>query len=59
MDIRLSQVNYCDFVLFTFKCMAITRVEFDNEYFEKLILKLSELYKNFMLPGILLQRPEC
>ena len=59
MDMGLSQVSYCDFVVFTFKCMAITRVEFDNEYFGKLILKLNELYKNFMLPGILLQRPEC
>ena len=54
MAMGLSQVNYCDFVVFTFKGMVITRVEFDNEYFERLILKLNEFYKNFMLPGILL-----
>ena len=54
MAMGLSQVNYCDFVVFTFKFMAITRVEFDNEHFEKLVLKLNEFYKNFMLPGILL-----
>ena len=56
MAMGLSQVNYCDFVVFTFPCMIITRVEFDNKCFEKLILKLNKFYKNFMLPGILLQR---
>ena len=56
MAMGLSQVNYCDLVVFTFKCMIITRVEFDNEYFEKLILKLNKFYKIFMLPDILLQR---
>ena len=56
MAIGLLQFNYCDFVVFTFKCMIITRVKFDNEYFEKLILKLNEFYKNFMLRGILLHR---
>ena len=56
MGIGLSQINCCDFVVFTFKCMIITRVEFDNEQFEKLILKLNKIYKNFMLPGILLHR---
>ena len=55
----LSQVNNWEFVVFTFKCMAMTRAEFDSEYFEKLILKLNELYKNLMLPGILLWRPEA
>ena len=56
MAMRLSQVNYCDFVVFTFKCMIITRAEFDSEYFENLILKLNEFYKNFMYPGILLPK---
>ena len=32
------------------------RVEFDNKRFDNLILKFNEFYKNFMLPGILLQR---
>ena len=31
----LSQGNYCDFVVFIFKCMIIPRVEFYNKYFEK------------------------
>ena len=56
MAMGLSQVNYCDFVALTLKYKIITIVEFDNECFEKLILKLYEFYKNFMLPGILLQR---
>ena len=59
MAMGLSQVNNCEFVVFTFKCMAMTRAEFDSEYFGKLILKLNELYKNLMLPGILLRRPEA
>ena len=56
MAMGLPQVNYCDSVVFTFKCMIITRVKFDIEYFEKLILKLNEFDKNFMLPGTFLQR---
>ena len=43
-------------VIFTFKCMILTRVKFDIEYFEKLILKLNEFDKNFMLSGTFLQR---
>ena len=52
-------LDYCKLIiviLFTFKCMIITRVEFDNKCFENLILKFNEFYKNFMLPGILLRR---
>ena len=56
MAMGLLQVNYCDFIVFTFSSTIITRVEFDNKYFEKLILKSNEFYKNFILPGILLQR---
>ena len=41
----ISQVNYRDFVVFNFKCMIKTRVEFDNKYFEKLILKLKNFVK--------------
>ena len=44
----ISQVNYRDFVVFNFKCMIKTRVEFDNKYFEKLILKLNEFCQNFL-----------
>ena len=36
---------FCDFVAFNFNCMNITRVEFDNKYFEKLILKLNGCYE--------------
>ena len=32
------------------------RVQFDNKYFEKLILKLKEINKNFFLPCIFLSR---
>ena len=48
MAMGLSHVNHCDFVVFTSKCMITTSIEFDNRYFEKLILKLKEFYKNFM-----------
>ena len=56
MAIGLLQVNYFDFLVFTFKCIITTIVEFDNKYFEKLILKSNEFYKSFMLLAILLQR---
>ena len=44
--IGLSGVNYCD--------LLYSKVDFDNKYFEKLIVNLNQFCKNFRLLGILL-----
>ena len=53
MAMGLSQVKYCDFIVFTFKCIVIIRTNFDEEYFEKLITTLNTFYKTYYLPKIL------
>ena len=40
--------NYCDLIVFIFICMIITRVEFDNKYFETLIVNLNKFCENFV-----------
>ena len=54
MAVGLSHVNYCDFVVFTFKCIIITRVELITNTLKKKNSKLNQFYKYFRLPGILL-----
>ena len=45
MAMDLSNVQFCDFVIFTFKGMIIVRVRFDENYFELLVQKLNWFYK--------------
>ena len=48
----LAGVKFCDFIVYTFKGMIISRTAFDEEYFEKLVLKLNMFYKQYMLPKL-------
>ena len=48
----LSNVQFCDFVVFTFKGMIIVRVPFDKIYFELIVQKLNWFYKRYMLPKL-------
>ena len=52
MAMDLSNVQFCDFAVFTFKGMIIVRVPFDKIYFELLLQKLNWFYKRFMLPKL-------
>ena len=47
-----SNVQFCDFVVFTLKGMIIVRVPFDKKYFEILVQKLNWFYKRYMLPKL-------
>ena len=49
MAMGLPNVQFCDFVVFTFKGMIIVRVPFDKNYFEQLVQKLNWFYKRYML----------
>ena len=48
MAMGLSNVQFCDFVVFTFKGMIIVRVPFDKIYFELLVKKLNWFYKRYI-----------
>ena len=52
----LSGVSYADFVYYTFNGLAIVRVKFDREHFQKLIVKLNSCYKDYVVPQILKKR---
>ena len=49
MAMGLPNVQFYDFVFFTFKGMIIVRVPFDKNYFEQLVQKLNWFYKRYML----------
>ena len=49
----LSNVQFCDLVVYTFKGIAIIKTPFDNQFFFELITKLNEFYINYFLPQIL------
>ena len=52
----LSGVSYADFVYYTFNGLAIVRVKFDREHFQKLIVKLNSCYKDYVVPQTLKKR---
>ena len=48
----LSNVQFCDFIVFTFKGMIIVRVPYGKNYFEILVQKLNWFYKRCMQPKL-------
>ena len=57
MAMGLAGVTYCDFVVYTLKCMIIIRVPFDQKYFFDLVDKLNQFYKTCLLPQIVVSMP--
>ena len=53
MTMGLSNVQFCDLVVYTFKGIAIIKTPFDNQFFFELITKLNDFYINYFLPQIL------
>ena len=50
MAMGLSQLKFCDFIVYSFKVMIIIRISFSEIYFIKLTEKLNHFLKNFALP---------
>ena len=50
MAMGLCGLSFCDFLVYTFKGMIISRTLFDPSYFEELLTKLNNFYKKYMLP---------
>ena len=49
MIMGLSQLKFCDFIVYSFKGMIIIRIPFGEIYFIKLTEKLNHFLKNFAL----------
>ena len=45
----LAQVNYCFFIVYTYKGLLITKVPFDEIYFIDLVKKLNHFYKKYFM----------
>ena len=52
MDMGLCGLKFCDFVVYTFKGMIISRTLFDEHFFISLVERLNLFYKDYMLPNI-------
>ena len=50
MAMGLSQLKFCDFIVYSFKGMIIIRIPFSEIYFIKLTEKLNHFFKNFAMP---------
>ena len=59
MAMGLSQITFCDFIVYTFDGMIIIRTQFDEDYFFSLMQKLNSFYKDFMLPKLVTNLKNC
>lgn len=55
MAMGICGLKFCDFIVYTFKGMIISRTVFDEKYFKNLLHKLNLFYKDNMLPNIVKQ----
>ena len=49
MCMGLAKAEFCDFIVYTKHGLVITRVQYDNTYFEHLISKLNYFFKTYIL----------
>ena len=54
-QLGLSQLPWCDFVVYTFKGVIIIRVPYDNTYISKLLNKGNNFYFKHYLDQIILE----
>nr|XP_047142939.1 uncharacterized protein LOC124817168 [Hydra vulgaris] len=52
MALGISQVTFCDFIVYTFKGCIIIRIPFDIMYFKDVVNKLNLFYIKYLLPAI-------
>ena len=45
----LSKAEWCNFIVYVYSGLIIIRVDFDEEYFKKVLEKLSTFYKDYIL----------
>ena len=56
MAMGLAGASFCDFVVYTFGGIIISRVDIDHTYFVDIMQKINSFYSTYMLPK-LLQEP--
>ena len=59
LQLGLTQLPYCDFVVYTFKGIIISRIAFNREYFSQLVTSASEFYFKWYLPCLLQNKDKC
>ena len=57
MAMGLSQITFCDFIVYTFD--GIIQTQFDEDNFLSLLQKLNSFYKDFMLPKLVTNLKNC
>ena len=53
MAMGVSGALFCDFVVYTFKGLIVTRTEYDHDYFIAVMKKINAFYRMYMLPKLL------
>ena len=52
MALGLSNISFCDFIVYSFKGCIIIRILFDEVYFKNLITKINNFYNTYLLPAL-------
>ena len=53
MAMGLSQLKFCEFIVYSFKGMIIIRISASGIYLIKLTEKLNHFFKNYALPYLI------
>ena len=59
LQLGLTQLPYCNFVVYTFEGIIISRIAFDMEYFSQLVTSASEFYFKWHLSCLLQNKDKC
>ena len=57
MAMGISGVDFCDFVIYTSRCLMIIRIPFDQRFFVNLVKKLNLFYRGILFPEIITRMP--
>ena len=49
-QMALAKVQWCDFMIYTFKNHIVERIQFDYEFWDTAQTKLTEFYFSYILP---------
>ena len=49
----LSGIKWCDFVVYIYEGLIITRVDFDEKYFKSVINKMNTFYRDFYIDELI------
>ena len=57
LEMGLCGASFGDFLVYTFHCLIVVRIKFDEDFFADVLCKLNDFYVDFLLPSIMEKMP--